>query len=310
MNTRILVKLDSNFPIQPYQKMTFSKLAHQVRKKKDVESEDVYRSRQAIVYSNAEINFAARNSDADSIELLKNKRKRRSKKIDHFLVLASIFTGILGVVIIFTLAILQWSSRNHTYCLALDEDFNGPLNTTLWNHDVQVGGFGNMEFEWTTSSVNNSYTKDGKLYITPTLTSDLIGVNAVENGYTVNLTESGQCTADKIVWEDGSRSTDLRALSIGNTDVNCQITSNSTIGTIIPPIQSARLTTNGTFSLKYGRVEIRAKMPTGDWIWPAVWMMPKSSVYGPWPQSGEIDIFEGKGNLASSRDQQLSNTSE
>lgn len=37
---------------------------------------------------------------------------------------------------------------------------------------------------------------------------------------------------------------------------------------IISPVVSARLRTAGTFSFKYGKVEIRAKMPTGDWLWP------------------------------------------
>jgi len=43
-------------------------------------------------------------------------------------------------------------------------------------------------------------------------------------------------------------------------------------------------------------VEIRAKMPNGDWLWPALWMLPTKNVYGPWPLSGEIDIVESRGN--------------
>ena len=39
-------------------------------------------------------------------------------------------------------------------------------------------------------------------------------------------------------------------------------------------------------------------MPGGDWLWPALWMLPKHSVYGGWPRSGEIDIMEGRGNRA------------
>ena len=49
------------------------------------------------------------------------------------------------------------------------------------------------------------------------------------------------------------------------------------------------------FHQKYGRVEIRAKHPGGRGLWPAIWMMPQYSVYGGWPASGEIDIFEGRG---------------
>ncbi len=38
------------------------------------------------------------------------------------------------------------------------------------------------------------------------------------------------------------------------------------------------------------------KMPLGDWLWPAIWMLPKKHAYGQWPASGEIDIMECKGN--------------
>lgn len=43
-------------------------------------------------------------------------------------------------------------------------------------------------------------------------------------------------------------------------------------------------------------MEVTAKLPSGDWLWPAIWMMPATSVYGMWPQSGEIDIVESRGN--------------
>lgn len=63
-----------------------------------------------------------------------------------------------------------------------------------------------------------------------------------------------------------------------------------------PPIQSARIKTNGTFGFKYGHVEIRAKLPKGEWLWPALWLMPSHSVYGNWPRSGEIDLMESRSN--------------
>eukprot|EP00488_Nonionellina_sp_1-RS-2012_P002161 TRINITY_DN4042_c0_g1_i1.p1 TRINITY_DN4042_c0_g1~~TRINITY_DN4042_c0_g1_i1.p1 ORF type:complete len:279 (-),score=71.25 TRINITY_DN4042_c0_g1_i1:123-959(-) len=61
-------------------------------------------------------------------------------------------------------------------------------------------------------------------------------------------------------------------------------------------VQSARLRTVNSFSFNYGRVEIRAQMPRGDWLWPAIWMLPKKESYGNWPASGEIDIIESRGN--------------
>ena len=65
---------------------------------------------------------------------------------------------------------------------------------------------------------------------------------------------------------------------------------------IINPIQSARLRTAETFSFKYGKVEVNASLPRGDWIWPAIWLLPTHQEYGIWPASGEIDIIESRGN--------------
>ncbi len=59
---------------------------------------------------------------------------------------------------------------------------------------------------------------------------------------------------------------------------------------------SARMKTAGKFSKTYGKFEIRAKAPTGQGLWPAIWMMPEDSVYGVWASSGEIDIMEGWGS--------------
>ncbi len=55
---------------------------------------------------------------------------------------------------------------------------------------------------------------------------------------------------------------------------------------------SARLRTLGKGDWKYGRFEIRAKLPTGKGIWPAIWMLPTDNTYGGWPNGGEIDIME------------------
>jgi beta-glucanase (GH16 family) len=55
---------------------------------------------------------------------------------------------------------------------------------------------------------------------------------------------------------------------------------------------SAKLITRNKKDFTYGRVEVRAKLPVGQGMWPAIWMMPTDSVYGGWPGSGEIDIME------------------
>ena len=82
---------------------------------------------------------------------------------------------------------------------------------------------------------------------------------------------------------------------------------------------STRIRSVNSFSFKYGTIEFEAKMPKGDWIWPAVWLLPKlvnlikltylvlkiyiytvlsrSNEYGQWPASGEIDILESRGYI-------------
>ncbi|MBN2102826.1 glycoside hydrolase family 16 protein [bacterium] len=55
---------------------------------------------------------------------------------------------------------------------------------------------------------------------------------------------------------------------------------------------SARLHTKNKGDWTYGRFEIRARLPFGQGIWPAVWLMPTDNKYGGWAASGEIDIME------------------
>jgi beta-glucanase (GH16 family) len=71
---------------------------------------------------------------------------------------------------------------------------------------------------------------------------------------------------------------------------------NTTNGTLINPVRSGRINTKLGASIKFGRVEVTAKLPAGDWLWPAIWMLPRDNVYGEWPRSGEIDIMESRGN--------------
>ena len=51
------------------------------------------------------------------------------------------------------------------------------------------------------------------------------------------------------------------------------------------------------FSFRYGRVEVRARLPRADWIRPAIWLLPQNNTYGAFPASGEIDLMEATGNL-------------
>lgn len=59
---------------------------------------------------------------------------------------------------------------------------------------------------------------------------------------------------------------------------------------------SARLLSKGKFSFKYGKIEIRAKLPSGGGTWPALWMLGGNISTAGWPACGEIDIMEHLGN--------------
>lgn len=58
---------------------------------------------------------------------------------------------------------------------------------------------------------------------------------------------------------------------------------------------SARLVTNGKSNFKYGKIEIRAKLPKGRGLWPAIWMLGTNLKKAGWPTCGEIDIMEHVG---------------
>ncbi len=59
---------------------------------------------------------------------------------------------------------------------------------------------------------------------------------------------------------------------------------------------SARIKTSGKFSVTYGRIEARMKLPHGQGIWPAFWMLADRISTVGWPQCGEIDIVEVVGH--------------
>jgi len=111
------------------------------------------------------------------------------------------------------------------------------------------------------------------LHLVPTYTHDYIGGEHLLTSGNINIPDH-ECTDS---WNWG-----------------CDRTGSSEY--ILNPIRSARIDTLNSFRFKYGTLEMRAKMPAGDWLWPALWMMPSESVYGQWPRSGEIDLTEARGN--------------
>ena len=132
----------------------------------------------------------------------------------------------------------------------------------------------NGEFAMTTPDDENVFVEDGRLVIRATLQDDSL----ITKDSKIDLLKDGTCTSDQ----------PSRCIAVTNTTVGN--------ATIVPPAKSGRINTRPGAKIKYGRVEVTARMPVGDWLWPAIWMMPVKDTYGKWPASGEIDIAESRGN--------------
>ncbi len=61
---------------------------------------------------------------------------------------------------------------------------------------------------------------------------------------------------------------------------------------------SSRIKTRGRMEQKYGRIEARIRLPQGQGLWPAFWMLGNNLPSTPWPDCGEIDIMEYRGSNA------------
>jgi beta-glucanase (GH16 family) len=174
------------------------------------------------------------------------------------------------------LALDDWDK----FALVWEDNFDF-FDPNKWQHEVTATGGGNGEFQLYSQEPTNSYVKNGKLFIKPSLLVDTrnpktgqpYGQQFMVNGVLDVRDLYGACTS-----EDNNGC--YRTGAAGN----------------IPPAMSARVRTFEKFSFTFGRVVISAKMPVGDWLWPAMWMLSENKEYGGWPRSGEIDIVEIIGN--------------
>lgn len=84
---------------------------------------------------------------------------------------------------------------------------------------------------------------------------------------------------DNLVFQDGKLIIEARKENVGGKNYT-----------------SSKILTRGKKTFKFGRIDFRAKLPIGQGIWPAFWMLPQDNVYGGWPKSGELDIMENIGH--------------
>lgn len=145
-----------------------------------------------------------------------------------------------------------------------DEFVGTELDDEIWDHQTGIGdaytdaGWGNNEEQYYTDGKNTT-VGGGKLTIT--------AKKEATEGFGTKYTSSRLRTVTEVI--------------------------NGETGKAEP----GEILVDGAGAMAYGKIEAKIKMPTGDGIWPAFWMLPHDSQYGGWAAGGEIDIVEAKGRL-------------
>lgn len=112
----------------------------------------------------------------------------------------------------------------------------------------------------------NSFVENGKMHLMPSLTVDAIGEYELRHGH-VKLDPSVYAQA-RLLPDIAAKS--VFFLSCTRADFSgCE--RHGTPERIINPIRSSQLRTVRSFSFKFGKLEITAKLPTGDWLWPGAY---------------------------------------
>ena len=197
-----------------------------------------------------------------------------------------------------------------------DED--GSIVSYKWTFSDDATASGPQTTRVYEESARNRYGQDSRYEVTLTVTDDA-GVTATTSKIVVIPPEERTVTWEK-VWGDEFEGDGLPDASKwyyetggdgwGNQEKQYyteEDTDNARLenGNLIiearkESVQGRNYTSvrlNSEASWKYGRVEIRAKLPAGRGTWPALWMLPDETTYGDqyWPDNGEIDIMEHVG---------------
>lgn len=134
------------------------------------------------------------------------------------------------------------------------EEFTGDsLDTQKWSLERRIADEPDYEFVLYSSESLTTGGPNG-LTIEPKLLTDVFGPNSLSTDLVVN-----NCTGPQ-------------------HSMAC-VFDRRRIKTLPPPIVSSQISTSGKFSFLFGRIEIEAKLPTGDWIYPQLWLQPQGMKY-------------------------------
>jgi hypothetical protein len=177
----------------------------------------------------------------------------------YFLTLSFILLGLLSAGLVAFIGYSTVPILDHKHlCLVLDEQFSSPsLDDATWNYDVQLGNSNFGPSEQGEQGFQLSSKSSENIYIS---NSNLYIVPTLSDP-NATLPDCTDCTS-----------------------------------ALIPPVSSARIHTKSKKSIRFGKISVRAKIPTGDWLHPRIYLLPDSDNYGSFPASGWIDILNARGN--------------
>ena len=158
--------------------------------------------------------------------------------------------------------------------LVFADEFEGTvIDDSKWAFEVNCWGGGNAEQQCYVDDPDNAFVEDGKLHI-----------KAIRGEHTGAVHNPDSAEYDPAVTQT-QPFTSARLRSVAPNDY-------------MEGVDPSFAFKN---DWKYGRFEIRAKLPSGQGTWPAIWMLPTDWEFGGWAASGEIDIMEAV-NLKADRD--------
>jgi beta-glucanase (GH16 family) len=220
------------------------------------------------------------------------------------------FAPVLAAVVLSAISLSARAATNPVMNLATAVEV---INTTESNVFCQLQGSTNMIAGFTNIGmpVKGSGQDSRTLFSTYNVSNQFFRVVALTNQWTlVWADEFNGPTFDYTKWgfeENGYGGGNNESQFYSTNPKYCYVTNGTLVIAVYKdpstttdgathPYTSARIRTLHLADWTYGRFEIRAKMPSGQGIWPAIWMMPTDSKYGGWAACGEIDIAESLGS--------------
>lgn len=206
--------------------------------------------------------------------------------------------------------------ENLTLTATISADSSGSVSflATADNAKSYTFNYGNSITEVSvTGEVTHHYSASG-IYTVSVVAKSAAGKTASKSTLITVVVEQGLVWSDEFDGQGAPSSSkwgyDLGAGGWGNNEVQYYtnrtdnaVVSDGTLKIILKKesyqgsaYTSARILTKGKFSFKYGRIEVRAKLPAGGGTWPAIWMLGDNISTVSWPACGEIDIMEHVGN--------------